>query len=266
MLIAQITDCHMTEPGELVADRVDPEPPLRRAVSMINDMAVDLVIGTGDLVNDGRPAEYDRLQPILADLSAPFLPLPGNHDDRRELRARFPILPAGSPADPIDHVVEIGGVRVVCLDTVVPGRHDGELTDDQLRWLDVVLADAPGVTTIVAQHHPPVPSGIPVMDRYGLAGADAEAAVIARHPSVVAVVAGHYHRALHQRFGGSVVTCGPSTAVQLALRFDLDRAAYCSDPTGFMLHRVDVGGSAAASHLVPLVDSVAWTPSWALTD
>jgi 3',5'-cyclic AMP phosphodiesterase CpdA len=271
MLLAQISDCHVTAPGGRVADRVDPAPGLRRAVERINAMgpAIELVIGTGDLVNDADPAEYDHLQVILADLVPPFLPLPGNHDSRSELRHRFGGLPAGDDRRPIDHVVELDRVRVVCLDTVIVGRHDGRLTDGQLAWLDAVLAERPDRAVVIAQHHPPVPCGIPAMDRYGLANADGEAEVVARHPHVLGIIAGHFHRSMHRRFAGTVVTCCPSTAVQLALDLEGEHASYSDEPTGFVLHRVaddPAGRVTLASHVVPVTAPSTWTPSWARSD
>ena len=272
MIIAQISDCHITAPDERVADRVDPAIGLRQAIEIINRVGVDLVVGSGDLVNDGRPDEYDELCALLARLDAPFLALPGNHDDRTELRSRFGDLPDGHPDEPIDHVVDLGELRLICLDTTIPGRHDGRLTTAQLDWLDDVLA-ADRRPTVVVQHHPPVASGIPSMDvRFGLAGADAQAAVLARHDHVAAVWAGHYHRTFHQRFGGTVATCCPSTALELALDFDADRAVYSDEPPGMMLHRVATSGPAAGpdihlgSHVVLLVESTTWTPSWALAN
>ena len=102
MLIAQITDCHIVEPGGLMADRVDPAAGLRRAIAVINDLdpRPDLVLATGDLVNDGTPAQYDHLVPLLDQIAAPLLVIPGNHDDRTELRRRFDGLPDGGPDEP----------------------------------------------------------------------------------------------------------------------------------------------------------------------
>ena len=79
MLIAQITDFHIVEPGGLMADRIDPSVGLAAAIDMINELdpMPDLVLATGDLVNDGLSAQYDQQ-------------IPGNHDDRSEMRGRFP--------------------------------------------------------------------------------------------------------------------------------------------------------------------------------
>ncbi len=266
MLIAQISDCHIVRRDEVFADRVDSAAGLARAIETIAalDTPPDLVLATGDLVNDAAPEQYDRLTELLTELAIPVLPVPGNHDDRTELRRRYAgVLPDGPPDQPIDHVVDAGPVRVVCLDTTIPGRHDGHLTAGQLDWLDATLSAAPDRPTIVAQHHPPVSSGLIGMDEScAFDGSEPEAAVIGRHPQVEAVVSGHLHRALQTRYAGTVsVTC-PSTACQLALGLTTPVTRYTNEPTGFLLHhwRPEVG---LTSHVVPIGTFESWAPSWA---
>ena len=262
MLIAQISDCHIVEPGDTMADRVDPTPGLERAVQYLNALrdAPELVLGTGDLVNDGTDAQYDQLESILADLAAPFLPLPGNHDDRARLRSRWAQLPPGGPDEPIDHVVEMDGLTLVCLDTHRPGEHAGFLTDDQLVWLDRTLGGTRPTPTLLVQHHPPFVSGIDAMDRYRLDAIDAEVEILGRHGHLVGVVAGHYHRAMWRTLGGIAGFACPSTAVQLQLRLGPGPTTSAQDPPALALHRIE--GTTLASHVVQLVDGETWVPSW----
>lgn len=265
MLIAQISDCHIVEPGGLFADRVDSAAGLRAAVATINALEVqpDLVVATGDLVNEGSAEQYDRLEACLADLRAPVVPLPGNHDNRGELRRRWADrLPPGTADDPIDFTVEGHAVRIVALDTTIPGRHDGLLTDAQLDWLDTQLHAAPEHPTIIAQHHPPVSSGVLAMDRTcGFGSGDREAEVVGRHPQVEAVVSGHLHRSFQRRFAGTIsITC-PSTAGQLGLELKAPMPRYTSEPTGLLLHHWRAGAG-LTSHVVPVGVFDVWTPSW----
>lgn len=266
MLIAQISDCHIVEPGAMFADRVDSAAALRSAIETIRALPLqpDVVLLTGDLVNDGTSVQYDHLMELLGPLDLPLVPIPGNHDDRTELRKRFAdVLPAGAGSDPIDLVVDVGVIRIVALDTTIPGRHDGALADTQLAWLDRELTAVPDRPTIVAQHHPPATSGIPWMDdTCGFADGRREAAIISRHVHVEAVVSGHLHRCLQQRFAGTIsVTC-PSTASQLELGLGGGAVEYTTQPTGIMLHhwRPDHG---LVSHMVPIGPFDVWSPSWA---
>ncbi len=270
MLIAQITDCHIVEPGELFADRVDSAAALRRAIEVVNGLRPlpDVVLATGDLVNDGRPAQYDHLMQLLAGLDVEVvLPCPGNHDDRGELRRRFSnVLPTGRAHEPIDYVVDDHAVRLIGLDTIIPGRHDGHVTHAQMSWLDGRLAAAPDRPTLVFQHHPPFPSGIPWMDRdCGFDGATIEAEVLARHRNVEAVVCGHLHRSIHRRFGGTVASCWPSTGPQLSLDLVEGHPRYTDEPAAVALHRFEPG-TGLSSHLVPVVDAEPWTPIWTTPD
>lgn len=266
MLIAQISDCHIVDQGSMFADRIDSAAGLRAAIETINDLETppDLVLLTGDLVNDGTASQYDHLLELLGGLDIPTLPIPGNHDDRRQLRTRFPTtLPSGAADEPLDVVHDVGPIRVVALDTTIPGRHDGDLTDRQLAWLDEELGRAPDRPTIVAQHHPPISSGMVWMDQMcGFAAADREAVVIRRHPHVEAVVSGHLHRSLQQRYAGTVsITC-PSTAGELALSLRGGPVEYTTEPTGFLLHhwREHAG---LVSHVVTVGNFESWSPSWA---
>ena len=163
MLIAQISDCHIVEPGGVIADRADPAEGLRRAVDLINalDPQPDLVIVSGDLVNDGTPAQYDHLVVLLAEIRVPVVPLPGNHDDRSELRRRFAVLPDGGPLDPIDFVVDEHEVRLICLDTTIPGSHAGQLTPEQLAWLEPAV----GGTTRPTDDRRPASPAVPLRNR-----------------------------------------------------------------------------------------------------
>jgi 3',5'-cyclic AMP phosphodiesterase CpdA len=227
------------------------------------DPRPDLVVGTGDLVNDGRPSEYDRLEELLADLTIPFLPLPGNHDDRSELRRRFPtVLPDGGPDDPIDHVVDLGPLRLVMLDTQMPGRVGGGLDEAQLDWLDGVLCEEPDRPTIVFQHHPPFATGLAFMDAEAFDGAEAYATVVERHRQVELVSCGHLHRSIVRRFAGTVACTWPSTCAQIDLLLGSSDVGYVDEPPSLVVHLWEPSAG-LRSHLRPVGDFDRWTPAWA---
>jgi 3',5'-cyclic-AMP phosphodiesterase len=265
MLIAQITDCHVVEHGELLADRVDTAGALNTAIDHLHAMSPrpDVVLATGDLVNDGRPAQYDQLASILTRLEIPVHVVPGNHDDRDALRRLFPDLPDGQVSEGrLDHVIDGYSVRLVGLDTTVPGEHGGRISAAQMSWLDQVLSADPDRPTLVFQHHPPFVTGIDWMDEVGLAGRELEAATIARHPNVLGVVCGHVHRPITAAFGGTVASCWPSTGAQVALALDGGRYRYVDDAAAVAVHRWHpVDGF--VSHLSPVTSSETWLPAWA---
>jgi 3',5'-cyclic AMP phosphodiesterase CpdA len=239
MLIAQISDPHVVPSGALLYGRVDTADFLGRAVAELNrlDPPPDIVVITGDLVDKGETAEYDRLRSLLAKLAMPVFVIPGNHDSREALRAAF----AGDGYLPPDgflqYAVEDYPVRLVALDTLVPGEGGGELCADRLAWLDRTLAAAPDRPTAIMMHHPPFATGIERMDRAGLRGGDALAAVIRRHSQVERILCGHLHRAIDRRFAGTVAGTAPSTAHQI--RLDIRSGGplrFMFEPPGYQLH------------------------------
>jgi hypothetical protein len=105
------------------------------------------------------------------------------------------------------------------------------------------------VSTLIALHHPPIDSGVPALDRIGLA-ASARAAladVLTRHRQVVRVMAGHFHRTMTGACGGCPVFVAPSTYVQA--RFDLEstQLEFSAEPAGFALHVIQ--RDSVASHV-----------------
>lgn len=266
MLIAQVTDCHVTFPDVLISDRVDSYATLTEAVAHVNALRPKptVVLATGDLVHDGEQIEYDRLREALAGFESPVLAVPGNHDDRSRFRAMFPSVPAGDAKDPIDYVIDDYALRLIGLDTTEPGRHGGQLDHGQLVWLDRQLSAEPDRPTLIFQHHPPFVTGIAWMDDDAFFGADDYAEVLSRHRNVEAIVSGHLHRSIHRRFGGTVASCWPSTSVQLALALDGERFLMAPDPAAVAVHwwNADHG---LTSHLSPIGSGTSWAPSWAPT-
>ncbi len=240
MLFAQLSDLHVGLPGSKVDLAYRSAAQLQRAVAHVCalDPRPDAVLLTGDLVNDGTPEEYARLTTLLAALPMPVYVLPGNHDDREHLRAAFAAHGYLPPSGPLCYAVDVGPVRLLALDTNVPGRPFGRLEAPQLAWLEARLAEAPTRPTLVALHHPPFRTGIQrADDEMGLEGADALEGVVRRHPQVERVLCGHLHRPIVKRFGGTVASTCPSTMHQL--RLDLRNPApleLVPEPPALQLH------------------------------
>ncbi len=240
MVIAQISDTHIRAEGLLAYGRVDTAALLARAVDYLCrlDPRPDVVVATGDLVDQGAPEEYERLRRLLAPLPMPVFLIPGNHDARgplREVFADHAYLPRDGEF--LQYVVDDYPVRLVALDTLVPGRVGGELGPTRLGWLARRLDEAPQRPTVIAMHHPPICTGIPRMDAIGLADGDALGALLERHRQVEAVLCGHLHQPIHTRWRGTVVTTAPSPAHQLALDLrDHGQVRWTLEPPAVLLH------------------------------
>jgi 3',5'-cyclic-AMP phosphodiesterase len=211
----------------------------------------DAVLVSGDLTESAAEVEYEQVRKLLAPLEAPLYVLPGNHDDRDALRSHFEL--PGGDGSPVLYSADLGPLRLVALDSTLPGEDRGELDSERLAWLDSELAAAGGTPTVLALHHPPLSTGIRTMDEIGLPIADRRAlgAVLERHPQVLRLVTGHVHRTIAGELAGRTVLVAPSTYVQTKLDFQADEFGLVLEPAGFAVHALLDG--AMASH-VKLID------------
>lgn len=245
MLIAQISDLHIKRPGALAYRKVDTAAYLTHCVARLNALnpRPHAVIITGDLVDQGEPEQYVHLKSLLAPLAIPYYLLVGNHDDRQALRDTFSDreeLQASKAF--VQYAVDLGPLRLIALDSMVPGQSAGLLCDTRLAWLGEQLEAARDMPVIVALHHPPFVSGIGHMDALRLepASADQLARLIARYPNVERVICGHVHRPMFVRFGGTIASAVPAPAHQVALDLRDDApSAFVMEPPAFALHRYD---------------------------
>jgi hypothetical protein len=90
------------------------------------------------------------------------------------------------------------------------------------------------------------------MDAAGLAARDRRALgeLVARHPQVRCIAAGHAHRTATGRLGGCPVLLAPSTYVQARLDFETTEMALAVEPPGFVVHALMDGE--LVSHVQPV--------------
>ena len=168
----------------------------------------DLLLASGDLSEDGSPASYDALRQLFDPLGIPVLALPGNHDDAALLAERFP----GSPVDGVG-VSEHGLWQIVRLNSSLPGRPEGHLSEKTLAELEGILENDPQRPRLIALHHQPVMMGGPWIDKYPLTDPEAFLYLVDQCPGVKAVVWGHVHQAFEADRGGIAMLGGPSSAI-----------------------------------------------------
>ena len=236
MRIIQLTDLHVRPPG-MVAYRVCESTMLtERALRAAARIEADVVIITGDLTDCGLAAEYTVLQSLLRrHLACPVHVIPGNHDRRAELLAALPGVPSEDGF--IQYAVDLGPVRLVMLDTVVPGAGHGSLDGGRLDWLDRTLAADPHTPTLIGMHHPPFVCGISHMDAINLHGAPAFAAVVAKHKQVQRIVCGHHHRPVVAQVAHAIASICPSVAHQVELDLSANPVgAFVLEPPAFQIH------------------------------
>lgn len=253
MLIAQLTDPHIRRKGARAYGVVDTAGHLKAAVDFIAAKLprIDALMITGDLVDFGDAEEYAHFLEIVAPLTMPLLPIPGNHD-RRETFAdavgRWVQLPGSGH---LSYVRDVGPLRLVMLDSTVPGKPHGIMCADRLVWLDRALSGAADRPTVVALHHPPFVTGIHHMDVQNCQNADGLSEVLAGHPQVLTVVAGHVHRSVFTSFCGRPASIAPSSAHAVSLALETDAPpSFHLEPPGLHLHRWQPDGALPFGRLV----------------
>lgn len=234
-LVVQLSDSHIG--GDW--DGEDPIAGLREVVDAVVGLPnrPDAVLVSGDLAEHGSPAEYQTVREMLEPIGAAVHVIAGNHDDRAALRAAFALPDDG--AAPVQWAADLGPLRLVGLDTTIPGHAGGALDADRVEWLDDQLGRAPDQPTLLTMHHPPITTGVAPWDAIGLPPADqsALARVLEGHAQVRRVVSGHVHQTITAAIAGRPVLTIPSTYVQARLDFsaaEIDLAP--GWPRGFALH------------------------------
>jgi Icc protein len=208
-VVAHLSDPHLLSAGRLQYGVVDPDAGLVRALERLAhvDPAPQVLVFTGDLADKAEPAAYARLrelvEPAAAAMGAEVVWTMGNHDERP---AYSQALYGDVSDEPQDRVLEVDGLRVVALDTSVPGYHHGELEPRQLAWLADVLATPAPHGTLIALHHPPIP--VPMLraaELIELADQHLLAEVVTG-TDVRAILGGHFHYSSWSTFAGVPVS------------------------------------------------------------
>ncbi|MDQ1215942.1 phosphodiesterase [Microbacterium arborescens] len=213
-VLLHLSDTHLRAAGSQLFDRVDAAAHLRRALDAIEAAALrpDGIVFTGDLVDLGERGAYaelrDLVEPFAERLETRVFWVMGNHDDRAGFRET--LWRESGTAEAADRVDEIDGLRLITLDTSVPGAHHGEVRPAQLAWLREVLSTPAPLGSILAMHHPPVPSVLPLAASVELRDQRSLAGVLAGS-DVRAIIAGHLHYSTFATFAGIPVSVASST-------------------------------------------------------
>ena len=207
--IAHLSDTHLLSPGIKQYGVILPDDGLALALDRVSrlDPVPQALVFTGDLADKAQPDAYARLrelvEPFAEGIGAEVVWVIGNHDERAPYAQGL----FGSADDgPQDRVHDLGGLRIVSLDTSVPGWHHGELSDEQLDWLRAVLGTPAEHGTILAMHHPPIP--MPTMEPAAIIELlDQERlAAVVEGSDVRQILGGHYHYTSHSTFAGVPVS------------------------------------------------------------
>ena len=240
MLIAQISDLHVLADGTLLGGQVDTQAALDACIAHIAALepAPDVVLATGDLTQDGLPEDYALLRAAFNRLPMPVYVIPGNHDDRANLRAGFAdggYLPKTGAF--LHYALDAYPLRLIGLDTLIENEVGGRLCPVRLRWLEDRLSEHREKPTVIFMHHPPFATGIAFMDRPRFQGAEELEGLIRRFSQVRLITCGHVHRAIQTQWAGTLAAVAPSIVFQMALALSEDApSAFVLEPPAVSLH------------------------------
>jgi len=217
-----------------------PETMNRAVVAEMARLDPDAVVVKGDLTDVGSPEQYAAFLAVYGALGDRMHHVRGNHDAFVDPTMALEDAP---------FAVELDGVTLAVLDTVVPGTDGGQLTADQRQWLDDLAAES-AVPVLVFGHH--YVSNVARSDdggtSFGINRADSEALVdvFARRPAIAGYFAGHTHRNRVRRFD-------PAARVPCC-----EVACTKEYPGAWAEYRVYEGGYTQVVRRVAAPDAFAW--------
>ncbi|MFD5213908.1 metallophosphoesterase [Microbacterium sp. NPDC058345] len=211
-----ISDTHLpAERSPLYGSGTDADANLELALSrlVLSGLRPDALLLTGDLVDRGDATAYRRLralvEPAAAALGCEVVWAAGNHDARGVMRAELGL--GGAADEPVTEVRWFGGMRVIVLDSTVPGEHWGEIDEAQLGWLRDELATPAPAGTLLLIHHPPLPTVLDLAVTVELRDQGRLASVL-RGSDVRGILSGHVHHPSFGTFAGIPVAVASSSA------------------------------------------------------
>ena len=241
-VLAHLSDTHLTAPGVKYNQVLDADAALDRAASVLraaraDGRTLDAVVLSGDLTDTGDSDAYRRLRDAVEPLGVPTIYATGNHDVRTEFHR---CLLGRDDTGPVLQVHRIGGLRIVVLDSTIPGAGQGRLSEEHLAELTVELAEPAPDGTVVVLHHAPLPPPSPLLSYFALeTGSRHALARAVEGTDVRLILAGHHHLAQSGMLGAVPVAVAGSTAIR-------------SDPLGPDGHeRTWAGGAFNLVHVHP---------------
>lgn len=230
MRILHLSDTHVsaTGPDGDGVDAVAALEGLLRDLRHVPDL--DVVVVSGDVSDDGSAQGCAVVRDLVGAFAAargiPHLYCTGNHDARAGFREALGtghlgatgadvgtlLDPAGETLAAVTHV---DGLRVITLDSLVPGATEGILDEPQLRCLRDALSAPAERGTVLVLHHPPlrIPA-IPNVARVVLQNIEDLRGVV-EGTDVRAVLAGHLHFQVSGFLAGVPVWVTPGVVTRI---------------------------------------------------
>jgi len=235
LTLIHFTDTHIAADQPFL--NIDSYSKLRNAIAAVQAMETrpDAVIISGDLTHNGNEAAYIRFKELVDEIEntfhVPVLMAMGNHDFRVPFRSIVLGIADSDENAPYYYSQMIGDVRVIVLDSKVPGKEIGFIDPEQLAWLAKELATPVAGGNIVVLHHPPLPN--PIMPQDHVLSNAAELGAILRGQPIHAILCGHIHFHSIGLFNG--ILCAAGTGVAFTLDPSATQGLRMLNGSGFNL-------------------------------
>jgi len=228
--VAQITDIHLMAKANARLHGVDTAVSLQKVLDAIGELLPqpEIIIATGDLVEDGSFATYKRLRRLLGSIKIPLYVLAGNHDDISEMHDTL----VGETIKIVD-MARLDEWLFLFVNTQVPGKSHGHISTEEMSLLKANLELAGESPVVVSLHHTPMP--VCRQPNCQLQNVSEFNQLLEGFSCVKAVIAGHTHIEAEQVKAGHIQFTTPSTFAQVA-----HDVAFDSGAEGFwMTHTLD---------------------------
>lgn len=223
--VLQLTDLHLSRqaistcPDVVLDDRGTQkfEAVLQQALN--DNVRCDLIVVTGDLVDEVDSTIYDYIFSTLQSTQIPFVCIAGNHDVTDEMGKDRPFPERTLIAHNADsrllsrHVITTDHWQLLFLDSSTPGQVSGEIKLDDMVWLSAQLSscDKPALLAI---HHHLLPMNSAWMDAYIVKNAALFWQQMIKYRQLQVIISGHTHQEQVYEHQGITVYSTPSTHYQ----------------------------------------------------
>lgn len=217
--LVQLSDTHLLGENGLLHGHINTWSRTVAALSAAAHFNPDAVLITGDIADRGQniyPSAARLFAQAQQDLQCPIITMPGNHDPAGSVGNEFNRARLASGPFPGDTIHEVAGLRIISLDSHGFGERAGWLTSEQLQWLADLLTTAAPRGSVLALHHPPIPSVLLAQAGRGLADPENLAAVLAGS-DIRGIFCGHYHSSAVGALGTIPVWAAPAVSYNLNL-------------------------------------------------
>jgi len=211
LIIVQITDLHILAEEGLLMAGVETEKTFKQVLEHIHLTyhSIDLLLVTGDLVQNASQASYQRIFQALKNYSTPTVCLPGNHDDTDLMLKIIADKQVNCNKQSL-----FKSWHIICLNSKKPNANGGYLASSELTYLANALEKEPLLNTLIAVHHHPIPTESIWMDTMTIENSDELFAILKNHPQVKAISCGHIHQEIQSKKDNILIFGTPSTCFQ----------------------------------------------------